>query len=68
MIERDFIGYGRNPKMMTIGLHCRVSGRPAAARVVNDFLAYATAFPDVWFARRIDIARWWIERDAYKDK
>lgn len=51
-----------HPKMMTVGLHCRASGRPAAARVVDDFLAYATQFKDVWFARRIDIARCWLEQ------
>jgi len=53
-----------HPKMMTVSLHCRVSGRPSAARVVDDFFAYAKSFPDVWFARRIDIARRWLERDA----
>jgi allantoinase len=52
-----------HPKVMTVSLHCRVSGRPAAARVVNDFLAYATKCPDVWFARRIDIARWWMAHE-----
>ena len=47
---------------MTIGLHCRASGRPPLAKVVDDFLAYATQFKDVWFARRIDIARVWMEQ------
>ena len=50
------------PKMMTVALHCRASGRPAAARVVDEFFAYATRFEDVWFARRIDIARCWLEQ------
>ncbi|HKA44475.1 MAG TPA: polysaccharide deacetylase family protein [Burkholderiales bacterium] len=50
------------PKMMTVALHCRISGRPAFAHVVGRFLTYARQFPDVWFARRIDIARWWLER------
>jgi peptidoglycan/xylan/chitin deacetylase (PgdA/CDA1 family) len=50
-----------HPKMMTIALHCRVAGRPAVARVVDMFLSYAKTFPDVWFARRVDIARWWLE-------
>jgi peptidoglycan/xylan/chitin deacetylase (PgdA/CDA1 family) len=49
-----------HPKMMTVALHCRISGRPAMARAVDRFLAYARRFPDVWFARRIDIARCWL--------
>jgi peptidoglycan/xylan/chitin deacetylase (PgdA/CDA1 family) len=47
------------PKMMSIGLHCRIVGRPARMVALRRFLEYATAKPDVWFARRIDIARWW---------
>ena len=50
------------PKMMTMALHCRISGRPAFAHVVEKFLRYARQFPDVWFARRLDIARWWLEK------
>lgn len=51
-----------HPKMMTVGLHCRMSGRPALARVVDMFLRYTKRHPDVWFARRIDIARWWLDK------
>ena len=47
---------------MTVGLHCRIAGRPALARVVGMFFRYARQFRDVWFARRIDIARWWLDR------
>lgn len=49
------------PKMMSVGLHCRIAGRPARSRAVQRFLQYAQGFPGVWFARRIDIARWWLE-------
>ena len=49
------------PKMMSVGLHCRIAGRPARSRAVDRFLQYAKGFPGVWFARRIDIARWWLE-------
>ena len=49
------------PKMMSIGLHCRIIGRPARMVALRRFLQYATGMPDVWFARRIDIARWWRE-------
>jgi len=49
------------PKMMTVGLHMRLSGRPARINPVEDFLRYAKGHRDVWFARRIDIAHWWLE-------
>ena len=49
------------PKMMSIGLHCRISGKPSRIKAVEDFLEYALSHSDVWFARRIDIARWWLE-------
>ena len=50
-----------HPKMMSVGLHCRIAGRPARSRAVDRFLQYAREFPDVWFARRDEIARWWLE-------
>lgn len=49
------------PKMMNIGLHCRIAGRPSRAVALRQFLQYARGYTDVWFARRIDIARWWLE-------
>ncbi|MCH7620756.1 MAG: allantoinase PuuE [Chloroflexi bacterium] len=49
------------PKMMSVGLHCRIAGRPARSRAVERFLQYASSFPKVWMARRVDIARWWLE-------
>jgi peptidoglycan/xylan/chitin deacetylase (PgdA/CDA1 family) len=52
------------PKMMSVGLHCRIAGRPARSRAVARFLQYAKGFPGVWFARRVDIARWWLEHYA----
>lgn len=50
------------PKMMSVGLHCRIAGTPARSQALSRFLAHANSHPDVWFARRIDIARWWLER------
>ena len=50
-----------HPKMMSVGLHCRIAGRPARSRAVERFLQYCRQFPDVWFARRDEIARWWLE-------
>ena len=51
-----------HPKMMSVGLHCRIAGRPARSMAVQRFLEYARGFPGVWFARRDEIARWWLER------
>ncbi len=50
-----------HPKMMSVGLHCRIAGKPARSRAVARFLEYARAFPGVWFAGRLDIAKWWLE-------
>ena len=48
------------PKMMSVGMHCRITGRPARSRAVQRFLEYASGFPDVWFARRDEIASHWL--------
>lgn len=47
------------PKMLSIGLHCRLAGRPGRTAAVARFLDYVLAHPDVWVCRRIDIARHW---------
>lgn len=47
------------PRMMSVGLHCRVSGRPGRAAALARFLSYVASFPDVWIARRDEIARHW---------
>jgi putative urate catabolism protein len=48
------------PKMLSIGLHCRLVGRPARLASLARFLDYVQRHDDVWVARRIDIARHWI--------
>ena len=47
------------PKMMSIGLHCRLVGRPGRVRALKRFLEHAQGHPHVWFATRLDIARHW---------
>lgn len=47
------------PKMMNIGLHCRLVGRPGRAAALARFLDYVNGHPNVWVCRRIDIARHW---------
>lgn len=48
-----------SPKMLSIGLHCRMIGRPARAAGLARFLAYVRQFDDVWVCRRQDIAAHW---------
>ena len=48
-------------KMMSIGLHCRLVGRPGRIQALRRFLDYAKSHDGVWFARRVDIARHWRE-------
>ncbi len=49
------------PKMMSVGLHCRLVGRPGRAAALARFLDYVTGHDKVWVTRRIDIARHWHE-------
>ena len=48
-------------RMMSVGLHGRIAGRPARALALARFLDHVMARPDVWVARRIDIARHWLK-------
>lgn len=50
------------PRMMSVGLHCRISGRPGRFAALEAFLRYARSHDDVWFCRRVDIARHWHTR------
>lgn len=50
-----------HPRMMSIGLHARWLGQPARASALKEFIEHALEKGDVWFARWIDIAEWWIE-------
>jgi allantoinase len=47
------------PAMMSIGMHCRLLGRPGRLRALQRFLDHAQSHDKVWIARRIDIARHW---------
>lgn len=48
-------------RMMSVGLHGRIAGRPGRARAIARFLDHVIASGDAWIARRIDIARHWME-------
>ena len=59
--EGDPNGMDR-PKMLSVGLHCRLAGRPARAAALARFLDYVGQHEQVWVARRIDIANHWKAR------
>ena len=48
------------PKMMSVGLHTRLAGRPGRAGALERFLDHVAKHEDVWICRRVDIARHWI--------
>ncbi len=54
-------GTDGSPKLMNVGLHCRLIGRPGRAAALARFLDYAQSQGKVWFARRIEIAKHWKE-------
>ncbi len=76
-------GKAGSPKMMNIGLHCRLAGRPGRAAAIKRFIDYVKNHSDVWIVRRIDIAEHWktehpfearsdrpsrMDRDAFVDR
>ena len=52
-------GVEGSPKMMSVGLHCRLVGRPGRAAALERFLQYIRKFPDVWVPTRLEIAQHW---------
>ena len=62
--EGDPNGLNR-PKMLSIGMHCRLVGRPARAAALARFLDYVQRHDHVWITRRIDIAEHWRDKHPY---
>ena len=54
------------PKMLSVGLHCRIAGRPARLASLARFLDYVQKHDKVWICRRIEIAKHWIEHHPYQ--
>jgi putative urate catabolism protein len=52
-------GQAGAPKMLSVGLHCRLAGRPGRAQALARFLDHVGSHDDVWIATRLDIARHW---------
>jgi peptidoglycan/xylan/chitin deacetylase (PgdA/CDA1 family) len=55
------------PKMLSVGLHCRIVGRPARAAALARFLDYVQQHDKVWITRRIDIAEHWRTTHPFAD-
>jgi putative urate catabolism protein len=54
------------PKMLSIGLHCRIAGRPGRFAALQRFLDHVQSHDRVWICRRIDIAHHWIDRHPWQ--
>ncbi|WAX97010.1 allantoinase PuuE [Aminobacter sp. NyZ550] len=59
-------GAAGRPRMMSIGLHCRLVGRPGRAEALRRFIEYVQGHDKVWLARRQDIAQHWRDTHPYK--
>ena len=58
--------YAEGGRMMSVGLHCRLVGRPGRLASLERFLKYVSARKKVWIARRIDIARHWLKHHPHE--
>ena len=58
--------YAEGNRMMSVGLHCRLVGRPGRLAALKKFVQYARRKPKVWIARRIDIARHWQQQHPWR--
>ncbi|OED74139.1 allantoinase PuuE [Vibrio crassostreae] len=56
------------PKMMSVGLHCRLIGRPGRIAALRRFLDYVKQHDSVWLCRRIDIANHWHQHHPYNEQ
>lgn len=54
-------GEAGRPRMMSVGLHCRLAGRPGRSLALARFIDHVKSHPNVWIPRRVDIARHWLE-------
>ncbi|MGH8674210.1 MAG: allantoinase, partial [Burkholderiales bacterium] len=54
------------PKMLSVGLHCRIAGRPARLASLARFLDHVQRHERVWICRRVEIAKHWIARHPFR--
>ncbi|MDO5657024.1 MAG: allantoinase PuuE [Paracoccus sp. (in: a-proteobacteria)] len=60
--------YREGGRVMSIGLHCRLAGRPGRAEALRRFIDYAQGHEGVWFATRLDIARHWAKIHPWRPR
>ena len=65
--EGDPEGQDR-PKMLSVGMHCRLLGRPGRFRALQRFLDHVQSHEQVWICRRIDVAEHWIATHPYEEQ
>jgi len=66
-LYREGDPHGLNaPKMLSVGLHCRIVGRPGRIEALERFLDYILQYSRVWVCRRVDIARHWIDTHPHE--
>jgi peptidoglycan/xylan/chitin deacetylase (PgdA/CDA1 family) len=53
-----------SPKVMSVTMHPFLAGRAYRAKIYQDFIRHARSHPNVWFARGIDIAQWWLKENG----
>jgi putative urate catabolism protein len=63
----DFLREENEGRILSIGLHCRLVARPGRARALGRFLDYLMSLEDIWIARRVEIAQYWIKHHAPED-
>jgi peptidoglycan/xylan/chitin deacetylase (PgdA/CDA1 family) len=61
-IDELWIEGQTRPRMMSIGLHARLSGQAGRASALREVIEHALGKGDIWFTRRADIARWWLDK------
>ncbi|MGL4408272.1 MAG: allantoinase, partial [Zoogloea sp.] len=54
------------PAMLSVGMHCRLLGRPGRFRALQRFLDHIEKHDKVWVCRRVDIARHWVARHPWQ--
>lgn len=57
----------QTPRLMSVGLHCRLAGRPGRLRALTRFLDHVAAHDDVWITRRSAIARHWLHKHPMRN-
>jgi len=63
----DFLRAEDQGRVLSIGLHCRLVARPGRAQALARFLDYVRGFDDIWIARRVELARYWMENHPPQD-